>query len=63
MIVLTQSVVAFIGKVYSNFNTSDKTPAVSAFLVAMACGTLFIFLLPSIASALSGGDRGVAGGR
>lgn len=55
VIVLMAATTAFIGDVYANFRPEETVPAVSAFLVAMACGTIFFFLLPSIASALSAG--------
>lgn len=55
VIVLMLVVTSFIGDVYSSFSIEDGAAAVSAFLVAMACGTIFFFLLPSIAAALSAG--------
>ncbi|MGY9048372.1 MAG: type IV secretion system protein, partial [Rhodobacterales bacterium] len=61
VIILMQVVISFIGDVYANFSVTDGVAAVSAFLVAMACGTLFFFLLPSIASALSAGTGASTG--
>ncbi|WP_226627844.1 type IV secretion system protein [Alloyangia pacifica] len=61
VIVLTQAITAFIADVYTAFNPTDGAAAVSAFAVAMACGTIFFFLLPSIASALSAGTSASTG--
>lgn len=46
---------AFLGDVYTHTDISGGLVALSAFLVALACATIFFFLLPSIASALSAG--------
>ncbi|MBE9639824.1 type IV secretion system protein [Salipiger mangrovisoli] len=61
VIVLMMTVTAFIGDVYASFNIEEAAASISAFLVAMACGTIFFFLLPSIASALSAGTSASTG--
>ena len=53
--VLMMTITAFVADVYTSFNVNDGAASISAFMVAMFCGTIFFFLLPSIAAALSAG--------
>ncbi|ULB12792.1 type IV secretion system protein (plasmid) [Cereibacter azotoformans] len=55
VIVLMITITAFLGDVYTTVDIEAGAAAVAAFLVALACATLFFFLLPSIAAALSAG--------
>lgn len=55
VMVMMVMITTFLGDVYTNIDLDGGAAAVAVFLVAMACATIFFFLLPSIASALSAG--------
>lgn len=55
VIVMMILMTSFLGDVYSNVDVEGGMVALSAFLVALLCATIFFFLLPSIAAALSAG--------
>lgn len=61
VIVLSVVITSFIGDVYTNIDLKKGTIALFIFCVGLSCSTIFFFLLPSIASALTAGTGASTG--
>ncbi|WP_260033527.1 type IV secretion system protein [Leisingera caerulea] len=61
VVVLSVVITSFVGEVYTNIDLKDGTIALFTFCVGLLCSTIFFFLLPSIASALTAGTGASTG--
>lgn len=61
VIVLTVTVTAFMGDVYTKIDLAGGMAALIGFVVALLCATILFFLVPSIAASLSAGSQASTG--